>query len=243
MATTTQPPTKTARQKALRSTVMAKFTMAISGLLMGAFLLVHMYGNLKVFAGKTADGQWAFDVYAEHLRAMGEPILPHGGILWIMRVVLLVTIIAHFASAFRLWSRAKKAVGSGKRYAKGGRVQRSYASYTMRWGGVVILLFVVFHILQFTTHTINTWGEANTPFERMVLSFQNPLVLAVYVLAILAVGLHLMHGIWSAFATLGANSGAKARQNLHTLAVVIAAVLVVGFLAGPFFIFFGGITL
>ncbi|GAA1715796.1 succinate dehydrogenase subunit C [Propioniferax innocua] len=245
VATTTQPSTLTARQKALKSTVIAKFVMAGSGILMALFLLVHMYGNLKVFAGKTADGQWAFDVYAHHLRVMGEPILPPEGLLWITRVVLLVAVIAHFASAFKLWARAKKAVG-GKRYASGGRVQRSYASYTMRWGGVVILLFIIAHILQFTTHTIDTWGgdaAASTPFERLVLSFQNPLVLIAYVIAIIAVGLHLTHGLWSAFATLGANTGAKARANLNKLAVLIALVIVVGFLAGPFAIFFGGITL
>lgn len=217
--------------------------MAVSGLLMVLFLLAHMYGNLKVFAGQTADGQWAFDVYAEHLRTMGEPILPYGGLLWIARVVLLVAVIAHFVSAFTLWHRDMKAVGGGKRYAKQANVQRSYASYTMRWGGVVILLFVIFHILQFTTHTVNTWGVANTPFERLVLSFQNPVVLIAYIIAMIAVGAHLMHGVWSAFATLGANTGARARKNLHTLAVVIAAILVVGFLAGPLFIAFGGITL
>lgn len=228
----------------MRSTVTMKFTMAISGLLMVAFLLVHMYGNLKLFAGKTAEGEYAFDVYAHHLRTFGEPMLPYEGLLWIMRVVLAAALIAHFVSAFRLWARDKKAIGAGKRYQKTNTIQRSYASYTMRWGGVVLLAFIVYHILHFTTHTIATWGaDAATPYEKVVTSFQNPLVLISYAIAMVALGLHLMHGFWSAFATLGANSGPKARANLQLLAVIIAAVLVVGFLAGPVCIALGVISL
>lgn len=227
----------------MRSTVATKFVMSISGLIMVAFLLVHMYGNLKIFAGQAPDGQWAFDVYAHHLRVLGEPMLPYGGLLWVTRVVLLVALVAHFSSAFRLWARDKKAVGSGKRYQKSATVQRSYASYTMRWGGVVLLLFAIYHILHFTLGAIATWEGAATPFERVVQSFQNPLVLISYIIAMIALGLHIAHGVWSALATLGANTSVKARRNLTTLSLIVALVLVVGFLAGPVAIAFGGITL
>ncbi|MET0694486.1 MAG: succinate dehydrogenase, partial [Propionibacteriaceae bacterium] len=146
----------TPARQAARSTVALKALMAVSGLIMIGYLLAHMYGNLKVFAG-----QASFDGYAHHLRTLGEPILPHTGLLWIIRVVLLAAIIAHFYAALTLWSRARKARGGSKRYqtTKNKRgVQRSYASFTLRWGGVVILLFVIFHLLHFTWNTIHPGG-------------------------------------------------------------------------------------
>ena len=113
---------------AVRSTVALKALMAVSGLIMIGYLLAHMYGNLKLFAG--AD---SFNDYAHHLRTLGEPILPHTGLLWILWVVLLVSVIAHAASAFRLWSMSRKARGGTKRYySNKGRagVQRTYSSFT-----------------------------------------------------------------------------------------------------------------
>src|SRR5919112_506392 len=146
VATTTLSPT----QRAVRTTVALKALMAISGLILVLYLLAHMYGNLKVFAG-----QQSFDSYAEHLRTLGEPILPHTGALWIIRVVLLASVVGHAYAAFKLWARARHARGGGaaKRYhtSKGRHgVQRTYASFTLRWGGLVIALFVIFHLLHFT---------------------------------------------------------------------------------------------
>ena len=111
---------------------------AVSGLIMIGYLLAHMYGNLKVFAG-----QQAFDDYAHHLRIIGEPMLPYAGLLWIIRVVLLVSVLAHIFAAVSLWRRDRRARGGTKRYysnkARRG-VQRSYASFTLRWGGLIIAL-------------------------------------------------------------------------------------------------------
>lgn len=222
--------------------------MAISGLVMVGFLLMHMYGNLKLFSGKITEagpdqGKYVFDVYAHHLRTMGEPILPYEGLLWILRVALLACILIHAWSAFSLWSRSKKAAGGAKRYTKVNNLQRSYASYTMRWGGVVMLLFVIYHILHFTTATIDTAPGAATPFVRVVTSFQNPLVLVSYIVAMVAVALHIRHGFWSAFATLGANTSVKSRRTWNGVATLIAALLFIGFLAGPLAIAFGVISL
>ena len=122
--------------------------MAVSGIVLIGYLLAHMYGNLKVFAG-----QAAFDEYAHHLRTIGEPILPHEGLLWVIRVVLLVAVVAHAYAAVKLWRRNHHGRGGAKRYhsAKAARgVQRSYSSFTLRWGGIIIALFVVFHLLNFT---------------------------------------------------------------------------------------------
>ncbi len=230
----------TPAQKAARSTVALKALMAVSGLIMIGFLLAHMYGNLKVFAG-----QEAFDEYAEHLRTIGEPILPYGGALWIIRVVLLAAIIAHIYSAATLWRRARRARGgesATKRYqttkARRG-VQRTYASFTMRWGGVTIVLFVIFHLMEFTWGWVHPGGASDSPYQRVVDGFGVWWVVLAYTIALIAVGFHLRHGTWSALTTLGANTSSVARRRLNLLAYAVAIVIVVGFLLPPYAILFG----
>lgn len=213
--------------------------MAISGLILVGYLLAHMYGNLKVFAG-----QEAFDTYAHHLRELGEPMLPYEGALWVIRIVLLVAVLAHAASAITLWLRARAATSGqgGSRYesTKAPRgAQRTYASFTMRWGGVTILLFVVYHLLHLTWNRIAPGGAAESPYERVVNGFEIWWVVLSYVIAMLALGFHLRHGIWAAFATLGLNTSPRRRRNLNVLAYVVSAVIVVGFLLPPFAILFG----
>lgn len=205
--------------------------MAVTGLVLIGFLLAHMYGNLKLF-----EGQQAFDTYSHHLRTMFEPILPYGGLLWILRVVLLACVIAHIWSAATLASRSRKAAGGSGRYQSRkhrGGVSRSYSSRTMRWGGVIIALFVVFHLLHLTANIIAPGGVQASPYMRTVIGFQYWWVFLIYVVAMVAIGFHLRHGLWSAFATLGANTSATTRRRLNLLAVVVAVVLVVGFLSGP----------
>ena len=230
--------TLTPAQQAVRSTVALKALMAVSGLILIGYLLAHMYGNLKVFAG-----QESFDSYAHHLRTLGEPILPHTGLLWILRVVLLASVIAHFYAAVVLWARARRARGSGtRRYhsTKNKRgVQRSYASFTLRWGGVVILLFVIFHLLHFTWNTIHPGGASDSPYQRVVNGFSVWWVVVAYTAAMLAVAFHLRHGISSALTTLGANTSPVARRRLKLLAYVFTAIITVGFLLPPYSILFG----
>lgn len=213
--------------------------MAISGLVLIGYLLAHMYGNLKVFAG-----QASFDGYAEHLRELGEPILPHEGALWIIRVVLLAAVGGHIYAAVKLWARARQARGGGgaKRYqSTKGRtgVQRTYASFTLRWGGIVIALFVIFHLLHFTWNTIHPGGASDSPYERVVNGFGVWWVVVSYTLAMVAVGFHLRHGMWSALTTLGLNTSALARRRLNLLAYVVAGVITVGFLLPPYSILLG----
>lgn len=211
--------------------------MAVSGLIMVGYLLLHMYGNLKVFSG-----QRAFDEYSHHLRTIGEPLLPEEGLLWIIRVVLLAAIIAHVYAAVVLTMRDHKAVGRGSRYQtkqnKRG-FQRSYASFTLRWGGVIIFLFVIFHLLNLTTNDIAPGGASASPYERVMNTFGEWYMVLVYTIALLAVGFHLRHGVWAAGMTLGANTSEKARRNLNVLAYALSGIITIGFLIPPFAILFG----
>ncbi|MDQ2756388.1 MAG: succinate dehydrogenase cytochrome b subunit [Actinomycetota bacterium] len=224
---------------ALRSTVTLKAVMAASGLVMVLYLVVHMYGNLKVFSG-----QAAFDDYANHLRTIGEPFLPNTGALWIIRVVLLLSVGVHIYAAITLWRRARGATaGRGRgRYQsrKNPRgVQRTYASFTLRWGGVVIALFIVYHLLHLTSNTIHPGGASDSPYLRVVNGFSLWWVVLSYTVALLALGFHIRHGLWSALADLGANTSVARRHHLNVAATTIATVIIVGFLMPPFSILFG----
>lgn len=214
--------------------------MAVTGLILISYLLAHMYGNLKAFAGPEA-----FNEYAHHLRTLGEPILPYSGALWVIRVVLMISVLGHMYAAFSLWSRARKARGGLRRYysnkARLG-VQRTYASFTLRWGGVVILLFVIYHLLHLTWNIVHPGGAAAEPYDRLVNGFQIWSVVLAYTIAVIAVGLHVRHGTWSALTTLGANTSSLARRRLNVLAYAVAGLLTVGFLLPPFAILFGFVS-
>src|SRR5688500_17038094 len=122
--------------------------MAVSGIAFIGFVLLHMYGNLKAFAGHDA-----FNEYAEHLREIGEPLLPHAGLLWTTRVGLLVALVVHVYCAVTLWRRA----GSARtvKYVVKKNRSSTFSSRWMRWGGVTILLFLVWHLLNFTIVKVN----------------------------------------------------------------------------------------
>ena len=214
--------------------------MAITGLILIGYLLAHMYGNLKIFAGEAA-----FNDYAHHLRTLGEPLLPYSGALWVIRAVLIVSVLGHMYAAFNLWSRAHRARGGTRRYYSNKSrtgVQRTYASFTLRWGGVVILLFVIYHLLHLTWNTIHPGGAAAEPYDRVVNGFQIWSVVLAYTIAMIAVGFHVRHGTWSALTTLGANTSTLARQRLNVIAYVVAAVVTIGFLLPPFAILFGFVS-
>ena len=210
--------------------------MAVSGLVMIGYLLAHMYGNLKVFAGEAA-----FNSYAHHLRTLGEPLLPRSGVLWILRAILLASVLAHMFAAFTLWARARKARGGVQRYysrrARGG-VQRTYASFTLRWGGVVIALFVLYHLMHLTWNVVAPGGPAPEPYDRLVNGFRIWWVVGFYTVAMVAVGFHLRHGVWAALTTLGANVSSVARRRLNLLAYAVAGIITIGFLLPPYAILF-----
>ncbi|WP_110206357.1 succinate dehydrogenase cytochrome b subunit [Nocardioides daejeonensis] len=220
--------------RSTRSTIALKLLMAVTGLVFIGYVLLHMYGNLKVFAG-----QDAFDTYAHHLRTFGEPMLPHKGLLWIIRVVLLLSIIGHAYAAFTLWARANSARTS--KYVVKKAVAATLSSKMMRWGGVALLLFVVFHLLHLTTHTINVNGDPESPYDRVVSSFQPEQwwVAAIYLLAMVALAMHLRHGVWSACQTLGLTNNARSRMRANSVAVFVAVLVAGGFALVPLSILFG----
>lgn len=206
--------------------------MALSGLLFVLFVLMHMYGNLKAFGG--AD---AYNDYAHHLRVIGEPILPYSGFLWIFRLLLIVALVAHVASAASLWKRANHARTS--RYVVKKATAATLSSKWMRWGGITLLLFIIFHILQFTTNTIRVNGDYDDPFHRLVAGQQVWWVVLIYLLALTALGMHLRHGIWSSAQTLGLVTNPRAKKTVNSIAVLLAVVIAVGFAVVPIAILFG----
>ena len=213
------------------ASVQLKFVMAVTGAVLVLYLVAHMLGNLKIFFGEQA-----LNTYAAWLREIGEPALPGEGMLWLIRVVLLVAVIAHIVSATVLARRARAA--RPIKYAHRRPVSTTYASRTMRWGGVIILLFVIYHILDLTTGTLNPNGQPGQVYDNVVADFSRWYVTLAYVLANLAVGFHLRHGIWSALQTVGRSSGPD-QTRYKTIALVISVVLTAGFLAVPFAVQFG----
>jgi succinate dehydrogenase / fumarate reductase cytochrome b subunit len=222
--------------RATRNTIFLKLLMATSGLFFVGFVLTHMYGNLKAFAGHDA-----FNAYAEHLRTLGTPFLPYSGALWIMRALLIASLVVHVACAAALWKRAKQA--RTVRYQVKKHTGAIFASRLMRWGGVTILLFVVWHLLNFSIGKVNVKGNAtNDPYNLLVDTFDTWWLTLIYLVAMAALGAHLHHGIWSATQTLGLTGTERtrklAKQSAFTLAVVISG----GFSLVPVFVLAGVIT-
>jgi succinate dehydrogenase / fumarate reductase cytochrome b subunit len=183
----------------LRTAVGRKAVMAVSGILLFGFVVAHAAGNLKLYQGAEA-----LNAYAVHLRELGEPILPHGFALWGLRLGLLGAALAHVVAAFAVTRQSLEARGTQYHVVK--RVQTNYAARTMRWSGVIVLLFALFHLADLT------WGRANPDFvhgdvyHNVVASFSRWPVAGFYVFANLALGFHLFHGLWSLFQTLGLNN-------------------------------------
>lgn len=227
-------PSRPARRRPRPSGVLLKFVMAVSGAFLLLYLVLHMFGNLKIFLGGAA-----LDEYAGWLRTVLEPALPYEGLLWIVRVVLTVSVLAHIWSATVLALRARRA--RPVRYAGGNhKVRGSYAARTMRWGGIIIALFVVYHLLDLTTGTLNPNGVHLAVYDNVVADFAPGrwYVTLFYVLAVVAVGFHVRHGVWSATQTLGWSSNRRERP-LKIFSTVFAVLLSTGFLAVPLAVTFG----
>lgn len=223
-----------------RSTVGKKVLMALSGIVLFGFVLVHMIGNLKILQGMNDEGVYAMDAYGAFLRDVGYPLVPHEGVLWITRLVLLAAVLTHIVMAVQLSRRSGAARARG--YEKKESLSFSYASRTMRFGGVILALFIVYHILHFTTGQAHPEFEHGAVFRNYVLAFQNPLVFVVYLAAQIALCFHLYHGVWSVFQTLGANHP-KYNHLRRPFAVGYALVVFVGFMIPPVLVLTGVIGL
>ncbi|MFI6284141.1 succinate dehydrogenase [Streptomyces sp. NPDC051018] len=218
------PSTGRPRRTFWGSTVGKKTVMAVSGLIMLAYLVAHVMGNLKVFFGPDE-----FNAYGHWLRTMGAPVLHHEWALWIVRIVLLAAVVAHAVSAYQLSRRDIRA--RPEKYVHRRR-RSSYATRTMRWGGIIVALFIVWHILDLTTLTVNENAQPGRPYENVVATFSTWYGNVIYLVAMLAVGLHIRHGFWSAAQTLGAGSATRDRA-LKAVANGLALVLTAGFVAVP----------
>ena len=213
--------------------------MAITGLFLIAFLLMHMFGNFKMLMGAEA-----FDHYSHYLREFLYPIFPKMVFLWLFRLALIASVVLHIWSATQLTLRKRAAVGGGGRYVTKKSMEHSYAARTMIWGGIIIVLFLIMHILQYTAQVLrigyaDTSRPLDSPYARVIAGFSVWWVVAVYAIAMLAVCMHLWHGFYSAFTTLGANVSAKARSVLKGCAYAVSALMYVGFMIPPVLILFG----
>lgn len=223
----------TKKRRAWTTGVFVKQLMALSGLFFVFFLLFHSYGNLKMFLGPEA-----YNGYAYWLREDAfVPIFPHGAFIWVFRVVMLVLILVHVLAAMDVWVRSKKARKVG--YVVKKSAVDAYAARTMRFTGVLLIFGIVFHILQFTTLTIQTgFTAADTPYERMIGAFQSPWVFLAYLVFVTLVTAHVGHGFWSAFQTMGWVRK-DTRKFMLVLSGVIAGLIFVMFMITPLAILTG----
>nr|WP_263986440.1 succinate dehydrogenase [Streptomyces sp. NK15101] len=199
--------------------------MAVSGLIMLGYLVAHVAGNLKVFFGPEE-----FNAYGHWLRVMGAPVLHREWALWLVRIVLVAAVVAHAVSAYQLSRRDLRARPTAYVHR---RRRASYATRTMRWGGIILGLFVVWHLLDLTTGTAHPGGfEEGKPYQNVVDTFSTWYGDVVYILAMLALGLHVRHGFWSAAQTLGVGNARRERV-LKFSANALALVLTAGFVSVP----------
>jgi succinate dehydrogenase / fumarate reductase cytochrome b subunit len=216
-----------------RTSIGKKALMALTGLIWIGYVVMHMYGNTKAFLGSEH-----FNEYAEGLRYLGAPIFGHLHLLTIVRVGLVAAIGIHIWAAWSLYVIAREARPSS--YASRRVVQANYAALTIRYGGVVILLFVLFHLAHLTwgispIHPDYIRGDA---YHNLVIGFRSLPVVIIYLIALAALGLHLYHGTWSMFQTLGLNDG-NWDAAFRAFAWFLAIVVPLGFAAVPLAIQFG----
>ena len=202
----------------VRSNLGLKVIMAVSGLIMVGYLITHVAANLLVFRGPALINGYSAILH-------GQPAL-----LYSARAVLLVSLIAHVWSAIVLTRRDRGARPVG--YAKLEPQVATFASRTMRWGGLLILFFLVYHILHFTTGAVHPAFVEGDPHGNVVRAFRVPWVAALYVVAMAAVGLHLFHGTWSAFRSLGLTRPAQEPLK-HRTSLLVAGAIWLGFTIIP----------
>jgi len=218
-----------------RSAVGKKWVMALSGIMLLGYVLAHMVGNLKVFLGESH-----LNEYGEWLRDLGEPVFPRSVVLWGLRIGLTAAFVLHIVAAAQL-TRMNHRARPVKYQAPRDYAAANFASRTMRWTGVIVALFVVFHLLDLT------WGTANPDFVRgdvydnLFNSFERVPVALVYIAAMIAVSIHIFHGAWAMFNSLGINNP-KYNDWKRAFAGGFALVILVGNVSMPLLIVTGVVT-
>lgn len=211
------------------TTIGKKVVMGVTGAVLVLFVIAHMLGNLKMFSGP---GE--INAYSRFLREVGQPELGYGQLLWIVRIVLLTCVLLHIIAAYQLTriSHAARPIGY-----RGGRkdVETSFSARAMRWGGVLLAIFIVFHILHFTVGAVGFRpGQYRdlAVYQNVVAGFSVWPISAFYIVAMGALCLHLDHGIWSMLQTFGWNT-VKSQKTLRGLSRIVAIIVFLGFISIP----------
>jgi succinate dehydrogenase / fumarate reductase cytochrome b subunit len=208
------------------STIGRKVVMGVTGIILFGFVLAHMIGNLQIYLGPEALD--AYSVFLHHFL--------HGGGLWIARAVLLASVGLHIWAATSLTLTSWKARPVGYRMKR--NLESTYASRTMVWSGPILALFIVYHILQLTTGTVLPAFQPGAVYHNVVAAFRAWPVSALYIAAMLALGLHLWHGVWSMLQSLGL-SHPRWNGLRRVAATVFAVVVVAGNISFPLAVLLG----
>ena len=204
-----------------------KYVMAITGIMGIGFVLVHMIGNLKMYLGRED-----YNHYAEFLRELLVPIFPRTVLLWILRGTLIAAVLGHLHAAVTL-TKMNREARPVKYQSTRDYQAANFASRTMRYTGVLVLLFIVWHLLDLTAGTVNggkfVRGDA---YANVYHSFDRPVVAIAYIVANIALGVHLFHGVWSLFQSMGWNNPRFTKWRRH-LATAVATIVVVGNVSFP----------
>lgn len=241
MATTTPAPAGTTPKRRpflvelYGSALGKKYIMAITGIVGLGYVLAHMIGNLKLYQSPEA-----FNAYAEFLRELLYPIAPQSAVLNILRAVLVLALIGHVAAAYQLTVMNRRARPDAYR-SKRDYVAADFAARTMRWTGVIVLLFLAYHLADLTWGWVNPAAAGATPYEKVIASFSVPAVAAFYLIANVALGSHLYHGVWSLFQSMGWNNR-RFNAWRRSLAIAFTVVVVGGNLSFPIAVLTGIIS-
>jgi succinate dehydrogenase / fumarate reductase, cytochrome b subunit len=204
-----------------------KYAMGLSGIALMGFVLAHMIGNLKIYMGESD-----LNEYAEFLKKLAYPLAPEGAVLWTMRFGLLAMLLLHLHAAYSLTMINRRARGV-KYQSERDYQTASFASRSMRITGIVVLLFIIWHLLDFTFGTVN--GDdfvREDVYANVIRSFERAPVAIFYVLANIALGVHLFHGAWSIFQSLGWNNP-RFNTWRRSFATAFATIIVVGNVSFP----------
>jgi len=210
----------------LSSSIGKKVVMALTGVILVAYVVGHMFGNLQVYLGPEA-----LNAYGAFLRSV-----LHGSAIWIVRAIMLVAVVLHIWAAWSLTLESRRARPQG--YGEQEWKESTYASRTMRWSGVILLLFVIYHLLHLTTGTVHPSFVHGDIYHNFVTGFQNVPASIIYIIAMIALALHLRHGVWSMFQTLGV-SHPRYITLAHALAWLTAVVVLAGNLSFPILVLAG----
>jgi succinate dehydrogenase / fumarate reductase, cytochrome b subunit len=210
-----------------RSALGKKYIMAITGIVGLGYILAHMIGNLKLYQSPED-----FNRYAAFLRELLYPIAPQSAVLNLLRAVLILALIGHVVAAAQLTAMNRKARPDSYR-SKRDYVAADFAARSMRWTGVIVLLFLAYHLADLTWGWVNPAPEGATVYDKVIASFSEPAIAAFYLLANLALGVHIYHGTWSLFRSMGWNRPGSSQQGLRLFAIAFTVVVIGGNLSFP----------